>query len=173
MGGNLVLNYALRRQQLPTAAISSSPMIQAVRHPGALYRMLARMLLLVAPNYRLQSTVYPERLMSDPDEQQALRDDELFHSRLSLRLGAALIDSGAWALANAENLGLPTLLTHGTNDVLTCHQASQAFAARSHPRCQLQILEGSLHDPFRGLEREKIIRLFVNFIDQSVSETTR
>ena len=131
------------------------------------------MLLLVAPNYRLHSEVKPERLMSDPVEQQALRDDELFHSQLSLRLGAGLLDSGAWALDKAHQLGVPTLLTHGTQDFLTCCKASEAFAARAGGKCQLEILEGSLHDPFRGLERKEVIKTFIEFVDRASGEPDR
>ncbi len=173
MGGNLVLNYALRRSQLPTGVISSSPMIEAVRNPGKLYRILARMLLVVAPNFRLQSEVIPERLMSDPAEQQALRDDDLFHSNLSLRLGAALLDSGSWALNHSNKLSVPTLLTHGTQDFLTCPKASANFAMGARGVCQLEILDGSLHDPFRGTERAEVIKKFVDFATQVSSEQDR
>lgn len=164
MGGNLVLNYALRKTQLPIAVISSSPMIKAARPPGRFMEVLLRMLMRVAPNVRLHSKVVASRLMSNRTEQKELEQDDLFHSDLSLRLGGALLDSGRWLLENAPRLSVPTLLTHGTNDYLTCPDASRQFAAAAGPVCQLEILHGQLHDPFRDEQRERVITKFISFI---------
>lgn len=166
MGGNLVLNYALRMQNMPRCIISSSPMIRVARKRTWLVEQVGRMLLPFVPNVRLRSNTPVERIMDDPIEQQLLRDDALFHRRLSLRLGAALLDSGAWLLENADQLKTPTLLSHGTTDYLTCPKASAEFAERAGPACHLTLWEGQLHDPFRGMEKERVIDSFVSFINQ-------
>ncbi len=171
MGGNLVLNYALRRSFRPAAVISSSPMIRSMRSPNGFMEFALRAIMRIAPDMQLKSMVIPERLMSDPAEQQALRHDELFHSRLTLRLGAGLIDSGRWLLENATSLTTPTLLTHGTNDYLTSHHASQEFAELAGGRCTLELYEGQLHDTFRDLERDRVIQRFVAFIQQHCNGT--
>ncbi|MCA9127791.1 MAG: lysophospholipase [Planctomycetales bacterium] len=163
MGGNLVINLALRRPTSVSSCIASSPMIHAVRTPNRIFEAFAKILMRLAPNYRLHSEVEPAHLMSDPVEQKLLSDDELFHSQLSLRLGGALLDSGRWALANASRLSVPMLLSHGTNDSRTCPQASQMFASRAPDYCELAILQGMLHDPFRDLDRDRIIPKFVEF----------
>ncbi len=169
MGGNLVLNYVLRHSEvLPTATIASSPMLKTVRPPHWLVEFFGRQLLRIHPNYRLHSTVVAERLMSDPDEQAALNDDQLFHSQLSLRLGAALLDSGAWALERASQLEHPVLLTHGTQDYMTCPDASEQFAQLAGAICQLRILPDRLHDPFRDSERDEIIGQFIDFMSRQV-----
>ncbi len=172
MGGNLVLNYAMRHDRLPQAVISSSPMLRAVRAPGWLLEKAARVLLLLAPNFCLRSNIVVERLMSDPIEQEELKNDQLFHSQLSLRLGAALLDSGVWALENATRLGVTTLLTHGTSDYMTSHQASKQFASRAGDNCRLELLDGQLHDPFRDTERDAVIGLYVEFIQQVTEKST-
>lgn len=173
MGGNLVLNYALRKPYLPHAVISSSPMIRAARPPGPLFERAARILLRIAPNLRIKSSPRVERLMSDPDEQELLRQDAMFHAQLSLRLGGALLDTGRWALQNAHRLKIPTLLSHGTQDDLTCPQASLEFAQRAGEHCRLQLLPDELHDPFRGLDREAVIHSFVEFLHPFVPKASR
>lgn len=164
MGGNLVLNYAMRRRKLPRAMIASSPMIRAVKHPSWLVERVGRVMLHVCPNYRLQSNLIPERLMSDPDEQEELLKDELFHSQLSLRLGAALLDSGQWSLDNAHQLETPTLLTHGTNDYMTCIDASREFALRAGTHCVFEPIPDELHEPFRGKSKEEVAQNYVEFM---------
>ncbi len=168
MGGNLVINYALRTFVQPHRVIASSPMIEQVRPPSAGFVRLARIALWLAPNLKLRSKVVPERLMNDPTEQELLRSDELFHSQVTLRLGGALLDTGAWALNNAERLKTPMLLSHGTADTMTSPIASAEFARRAGDACRLEILEGFFHDPFRDLARQKAIDMYVAFIGESV-----
>lgn len=167
MGGNIVLNYALRRENLPDGVISSSPMIRAASPPGWLLETVARFGLRYFPNFRLQSRVVAERLMNDPKEQSLLIRDELFHSKLSLRLAAALLDTGEWTIENAQRLSIDLLLTHGTEDLKTCHKASIEFAEKSNEYCQLAILPERMHDPFRDTEREAVIERFVGFIRET------
>lgn len=167
MGGNLVINYDLHDYPRPARVISSSPMLEKTTpvHPG--FMRVARWLLRVAPNLKLRSEVVAERLMSDPAEQQMLRDDKLFHSQITLRLGAGLLDSGAWALEHAGRVQTPLLLSHGTSDYMTSFPASVEFARRAGAICQLSALDGELHDPFRGLQRDAVIARYVDFIREA------
>lgn len=167
MGGNLVINYALRDYPQPNRAIASSPMIRLTAPPSPTFLSAARIVSRVFPNFTLRSNVVAEHLMSDPVEQQMLRDDDLFHSQLTLRLGAGLFDSGPWAIEHADRLKTPLLITHGTRDYRTSHKASAEFAQRAGAGCQLKLLEGELHDPFRGLEREQVVATFIAFIREA------
>lgn len=168
MGGNLVINFALRESAQLGSVISSSPMLEKAIPVSPIVVRLARWLMRIAPNVKLHSQVVAERLMSDPAEQQMLHDDELFHNQMTLRLGAGLIDSGHWALQHADRLRSPLLLSHGTNDYMTCCKASVEFAQRAGEACELVVLDGELHDPFRSLQRDEIIARYVDFVHQAV-----
>ena len=169
MGGNLVINHALRDYPQPSRAIASSPMIRLTAPPSRTFLAMARMVAHFFPNFTLRSKIIAEHLMSDPVEQQMLRDDELFHSQLTLRLGAGLFDSGPWMIEHAGRLKTSLLLTHGTRDYRTSHKASAEFAQRAGSRCRLELLEGELHDPFRGLQRERVVATFVDFIREAMA----
>lgn len=173
MGGNLVLNYALRQRAMPCGVIASSPMIRSPRQPGRWGERFFKMVIPVAGNYVLRNRIHPPAIMSDPEEQQALACDPLFHSRLSLRLGAALVESGRWLLDSADKLALPTLLTHGTSDRITCPQASALFASRASSHLRFHLLQGHLHDPFRDLGRDQVIALYLDFISSLASASPR
>ncbi|MFK7735983.1 MAG: lysophospholipase [Pirellulaceae bacterium] len=164
MGGNIVLNYALRKQLLPACVISSSPMIRAARQPARWMEAVLRLVGKFAPNAKLKSNVRAETLMNDPEEQRQFYADDVFHSKLSLRLGAALLDSGGWLLNEADKLQVPTLLTHGTVDAKTSPEASEKFGQLAGDVCQFEKLEGELHDPFRSLGKDAVIKLFVDFV---------
>ncbi len=169
MGGNLAINHALRIGKGYRGAIASGPMLRAQRAPGPIAEFLLRTWSSVFRRASIKSTVIPERLMSDPAEIASFKADELFHSTLSLRLGAALIDSGRWALRNASSLQVPLLVAHGGTDALTCPEASKEFAELAGKRCELKIWEGFLHDPFRCIDGDKVVESFVDFARRQIS----
>ena len=111
--------------------------------------------------------------MDDPVEIAEFNADPLFHSKLSLRLGAALIDSGRWALRHADRLSNPLLITHGTSDALTRFDASVEFARRAGALCQLEILPGALHDPFRCRDRQRVLGRYLEFLEGLGVESRR
>ncbi len=160
MGGNLVLNALMRSFAQPERAISSAPMLRAVHPPGPLFMKIARMLKLVAPHWRLKAPVRKELLSHLNSEQVAYEVDRLMHRRVSLRLGAGLIDSGLWILENADQLKTPCLLLHGTQDRITDPHASQEFtraASASGSPVALRMYADMLHDLHRDHGKEQVI----------------
>lgn len=168
MGGNLVTNYSLRRESIADAVIASSPMLRTTRKISKWFEWLCRGLKVILPNQTMKSEVLVERLMSDPDEQSRFRADSIFHNRMSLRLAASLLDSGEWAIQNAERLAQPMLLVHGTDDLLTCPAASQEFASAADADCEAKIYPDVLHDTFRCHEKERVYADFFDFIERQV-----
>ena len=158
MGGNLVLNYLLRKSRLPHCAIASGPMLRAGNPPGPSFMWFARKLAMVWPNYRLQTPVHYSDCTRDPVQIQRMSSDRLFHKRVSLRLGAALIDSGEWAIEHAGELRTPLLLIHSEQDAITSAAASKEFAANCNDLCELRILPDSLHDLHRDVDSEAILQ---------------
>ena len=165
MGGNLIVNYLLHGGQPPLAAIASSPMFLSPREPRGLANLAARLLLRWAPNLCIGTGVRYQWLTDDPAEQALVAHDPLYHRRVSLRLGAALIDSGRWAIEHAARLPIPLLVTHGTEDRLTLPAGSAQFAQRAGERCRFELLAGHRHESFRDLERRAVWQLFLDFLE--------
>jgi alpha-beta hydrolase superfamily lysophospholipase len=164
MGGNLVLNHQLRGYRRVDLLIAGSPMLRAAHPPGrwrmGLYRGLAKL----APSYRLDLPVEAADLTRDPDHQRAFREDRLVQHGISLRLAAALIDSGAWAIEHASELPTPTLLTHGDADAITCHRATLEFVQASGGRATELIYPGGRHDLHHDLVREAYLAALLDWI---------
>lgn len=169
MGGNLVINYLLRRQNLPHCAIASAPMLRAVKLPSHAFIWIARQLARFLPNMQLSSSVDSSDCTRDERFQKMMRADKLYFRTVSLRLGAALIDSGEWALQNASQLKIPLLLAHGLSDVVTSADASREFAKRSGRHCELKLIEDSLHDIHRDLNRNDFYQMLLSWIRGQLS----
>lgn len=168
MGGNLVLNYLLRKNRLPHCAISSGPMLRAVRLPSKAFLWLSRRLLRLMPNYQLKAPVDHADCTRDAAQRALMSSDKLFHRQLSLRLGAALIDSGQWALDHSEQLRTPVLLVHSEKDNITSAAAAAEFAESSAKFCELKLLSAQLHDVHRDLGSEAVLAFMCQWLHRKL-----
>ncbi len=146
MGGNLTLNWALRFHSDVTGLIAAAPMLMQENPPSESFMRIGRQLSRWLPHFRLRASVDVGLLTRDIHSQRAYLDDKLIHRRISLRLGTSLVDSGLWALSHADQLAVPTLLVHGSNDRLTSPKASREFADANPDYVELRLWNGLRHD---------------------------
>jgi len=127
MGGNIVLNYALRRPAGLRGVLISGPWLRLASQPPAWKRALGKLAALLAPKMALPATVDPGVLSHDPQQVRAYASDTLVHSTMTARLFAEVASAGEWALTHAASLTLPVLLMHGGGDRLTDPRATEEF----------------------------------------------
>jgi alpha-beta hydrolase superfamily lysophospholipase len=164
MGGNLVLNHHLRGYSRPEFVIAGSPMLRAVNQPETVSLFFLRVLSHLFPNHRLSGDVNPPDLSRDPEMQRAFQDDPLMQRGVTLQMGRVLIDSGRWALESADRIATATLLTHGSDDGITCHKASIEFAERSLGKATTKIWPGGKHDLHHDIVREDYFASLLDWI---------
>lgn len=131
LGGNLVLNYALRRKPAIAGVVAASPWLRLSSAPPAARMTLGRVMNRLLPAFVQSSRLDPTGLSRDPEVVRAYKVDPLVHDRLSARLGLAAIEAGEWALAHAAEFPLPLLLTHGTPTSSRPQQRARSLPKRS------------------------------------------
>jgi alpha-beta hydrolase superfamily lysophospholipase len=146
LGGNLVLNFALRRRPELTGLIVTSPLLRPAVRPPWWKLVLGHALNRLCPQLTLESGIDPADLSHDPQSVQRYRDDPLVHHRVSARLGIPMLAAGRWALEHADELNVPTLLMHGAADRVTSADASREFAARAGSMCTLKVWPDRFHE---------------------------
>ena len=169
MGGNLVLNLALRRPhdvKGVNGLIVGSPMLRAGDMPREVYMEAGRWLASKIPNWRMKATVDATKLSHDRRVQDAYLRDPWVHRNMSLRLAINLVDSGLWALDNASLLQFRTLLMHGSEDTLTCSKASQSFAEASGGMAMFRLWKGCRHVLHDELQREHVFDYMTRWMKQ-------
>ena len=164
MGGNLVLNHQLRGYSQPAFVIAGSPMLRAVEQPGRISMSLLRAFSYLLPNFKLRGNVDPSCLSRDPRMQRAFNEDPLVQRGVTLRLGRVLIDSGDWALKHADQLPTQTLITHGSDDQITCHRASQEFTQRASGKAVAKIWSGGKHDLHHDIVKDEYFSMLFDWI---------
>lgn len=164
LGGNEVLNYALRCKPDLAGVISTSPGLRTAFQPPALQLAAGRLMNRLWPAFTLPNGLELAAISRDPAVVAAYQADPLVHDRLSARLGVSLLETGEWAIANAGQFPLPLLLMHGTADRLTSHEASQAFASKA-PTCTLKLWDGLYHETHNEPEKQEVIGFVVDWLD--------
>jgi alpha-beta hydrolase superfamily lysophospholipase len=161
-GGNVVLNYALRRSPSLAGLVITSPLLRLSRSPPFWKRWCAQACARLAPSLRLRTGVDLEGLSRDPDVARQFREDPLTHGVISARLAIDALDAGEWILAHADELRIPLLLIHGSRDRITSPEASRELAEKlAEASCLFKLWPGMLHEPHSDPERWEVLELIV------------
>jgi alpha-beta hydrolase superfamily lysophospholipase len=154
MGGNLVLNYALRRRPPIAGVVATSPWLRLAFAPPAWKVALGRAVDRIWPAFTQPSGLETRAISRDSAVVRAYEDDPLNHDRITARLFNRCYDAGLWALAHAAEFPLPLLLTHGSADRITSAEASREFAGRAL-KCTFRLWDGCYHEIHNEPEREE------------------
>ena len=157
MGGNLVLNYAMRSECGFDRLVATSPMIEPAFQPPWWKFALARTVGKFKPDLKVPTGLDDRQLTSDPEKLQAFRDDKLIKHYISVKLGLTLIESGKWLLQNTHRLRHPTLLMHGDADLITSHRKSSEFSEAVGKHCSFQSWPGMLHEIHNEVGRDRVL----------------
>lgn len=166
MGGNIVLNYLLRRKPKVAGAIVTSPWLTLAFNPPPLNVVVGRMLERIRPTFTNNRPLIPERLTSDPDMIRQLREDPLGHGQITASFFFGVRRAGLWALEHADELTVPLLLMHGGDDKVTSFESSARFARRAGPLCTFKEWPGFKHELHNEAERERVFETILAWLNK-------
>jgi alpha-beta hydrolase superfamily lysophospholipase len=163
MGGNLVLNYTLRRREFGPSPINFAgaallaPMLLPPNPPPRPIILAAWLTGYVLPWLSIRRPIVAAQLTRDPAEADRMEADTSRHVRISLHLATQLLSQGRWALDHARHVDVPTLVMHGEADELIDRGASQHVAVRIGEQATLVTWPEMRHDLLHELDRELVI----------------
>lgn len=165
MGGNLVLNYAMRRRQtVLNGVIATSPWLRLAFEPPAMLLKIAGLLNLLFPRYTRSTGLEIKGLSRDNEIAKAYREDPLVHDRISIRMYMEITRAGQWAIKHAGEFNIPLLLMHGNADPITSSEASEDFAEAAHPCTTLMLWKGGFHEICNDLQKEDAIAYLIGWL---------
>ena len=168
LGGNLVLNYALRRKPLLAGVVSSAPLLRLRKHP-LLTRVTAEALNLVAPRLSLDAGIDTNDLTHDPQVVDEYIHDPLVHGQATMRLLSQALRASSWAQKHASEFPLPLLLIHGSADSITDPAASAAFAKAVPPQLvEFRLFDGFYHTMHNEVGRNEVYQTVLDFFDRVI-----
>ena len=131
MGGNLTLNYVIRRQ--PTilrGLIVTGPWIRLAFEPKPILITLGKLMRSIYPTFTQDSGLVVEHVSRDKAVIEAYQKDKFVHSKITASAAMAMTDSAAFLDTYAGKMPIPTFIVHGTDDKLIAQAASEEFAKR-------------------------------------------
>lgn len=165
LGGNLVLNYALRHPNGLAGVIASAPWLALAFAPPRVKLLLGRLLDKTLPHLTMSSGLNVHHLSHDPAVIAAYVNDPLVHDRISAQMGLALLDSGKWILEHAGDCQVPLLLMHGMEDRITSAEATARFATSVPGDCTHRCWEGLYHEIHNEAQCNSILITMISWLD--------
>lgn len=166
LGGNLVINYALRCKPNLRGVIATGPWLELAFQPPASQVRLARFMNRIAPAFAQGSGLNTQGLSHDQAVVAAYEQDPLVHDRISARLFVSMYETGLWALEHASELTLPMLLMHGAEDPITSAKASAEFARRAGDKVTLKVWESLYHEIHNEPVQADVFKFMVDWLDR-------
>ena len=170
MGGNIVINYGLKRNSALQGLIVTSPFLRISFEPPQWKMAFAKVLDKVMPSLTMPSDLDVTAISRDEDEIAAYKLDHLVHDRVSTGYSLDIMKNGEWAIEHANDLKLPMLLLHGTKDRLTSYAASEEFANKSK-QVQLVLFENAYHELHHDLDKYKVLEKIISWIKDELQLT--
>lgn len=168
LGGNLVLNYALRLKSDLLGVIASSPWLKLAFEPPTLQVELGKFVNIFFPSFTQSTNLDHSAMSRDPDEVEKYMKDPLVHDYISSNMFLALRDAGKWAMEHASLFPLPLLLYHGTADEVTSCQASEQFAEKVEKNITFKLWEGYFHECHNDKGRKDVFDYINAWIEQQI-----
>jgi acylglycerol lipase len=164
LGGNLVLNYALRRKPPLAGVVATSSGIRVGKPLPATQLTMAKVMNKLQPTMQMPNGLALDNLARDPEVIRAYKSDPLVHGKISVRLAVGTLQAGEWALAHAAEFPLPLLLVHGSADELTSAAATQEFAGKVRGDCTLKIWDGFYHETHNEPEKAEVLKFMIDWL---------
>ena len=171
MGGNVVINYCLRRKNDLTGVIATSPFLRLAFDPPEWKIILGKLLEKIYPSLTMPNELDLQFLSKDPNEIEAYKNDPLIHDRISTRYSLEMMRTGAWAISNAASLKTPMLLLHGLKDQITSSMASEEFALNSNGMASYVPIENGYHELHHDEEKKIVLDRICNWINEQINKS--
>jgi len=171
MGGNVVINYVLRRENKLSGLIATSPFLKLAFKPPAWKLAFGKVIDKIYPSLTMPNELDVQALSKDQQEVDAYLNDPLVHDKVSTRFSLAFMKTGEWAIANASSLKIPMLLIHGTKDRITSEKASKEFADNSKGKVDFYPVENGFHELHHDLEKEMVLGKICDWIEKRITIT--
>jgi len=169
MGGNIVLNYILRKTTTIHGLILSSPFIDLAFTPPAWKVKAAGVLKNLLPKLSLTNEIDSNLISRDPEVVTAYQKDPLVHNRITPSLLHGVLEGASWLRAYRGEMPVPTLLFHGTADGLTSHPASKAFAQQVTGPLTFVEYPGLYHEAHNEPEKAEVLERILTWIKETIA----
>jgi alpha-beta hydrolase superfamily lysophospholipase len=170
MGGNLAMGHVLGNQDGIAGLVLSGPALQPGDDLSPLKLSIFKAVAKVAPGLRPEG-LDATKISRDPAVVEAYQHDPLvFTGKMTAGIGAALIGAMERFPASYDQLTIPILLLHGTEDQLCDIAGSKAVETGAvNADVTAHYYDGLYHEVFNEPEHDRVLADLVAWLDGVVA----
>ena len=162
MGGGIVLYYLLKRKPKIKGAIVTSPWLRLSFEPPKSKLILASLMKNIIPGLTQPSGLNVNHISHDKVVVEKYKNDPLVHDKISVGLFISTMEAGTYAMKNASELEIPTLLMHGSDDLITSPEGSREFAGKTK-MVKLKIWDGGYHELHNETFKDQVFEYIIDW----------
>ena len=167
-GGNLALNYILRRKPNLSGAIVTSVILNTPFTKTKSRRTLLHFIANIFHKMRINSHIKSKDLSRDLAFVKAYQDDVYNYHKISARLAVEIYRNGKYIMNHIDTIELPLLFMHGTSNRITPAEISSALAERAGKMADILLWENGYHELHNDLERNLVIKRMIAWLDKEI-----
>ncbi len=165
MGGNLVLNYLIRKNPSIKLLIATAPWIKLAFEPSKFMVTLGRLSRKIAPGLTQPSGLNVDHISKDKKEVEKYSNDPLVHGKITSATGMDMMDAAQYLVDFSGVLPVPTLLMHAEEDQLTSMKGTEAFSKKAQGDITFKVWENMYHEIHNEVDREKVFQFTLDWIN--------
>ncbi len=160
MGGLIALSYAASGRPSPDLLVLSSPALGSTVHP--LLMRVAAVGSRLAPTLMQGNGLHGDQLSRDPEVAAAYFADPLVVPRTTMRLAAELFAAMRRSGDDVRRIGVPTLVTHGSDDTIIPPASTEPLAAL--PNVDRRVYSGLRHETMNEPEGPRVVSDIIDWL---------
>lgn len=169
LGGGIVLDYLLHRNPKVKGAIVTSPWLRLSLEPARFKIFMVSVLKYLIPGLTQPTGLNESHLSSDKSIVEKYKIDPLVHGKASISLLHGAMSSAKYSLAHASELKVPTLMLHGSDDMICSPEGSKEFAGKTE-MAELKIWDGGYHELHNEPFKDEVVAYILGWINRKITK---
>lgn len=164
-GGQVAVSYLARNPKEPKGAVLSGPNLKLAMPLSPVKRYLGLAAARFLPSFSVANEIDPSWVSRDAAVVAAYADDPLVGNKISLRLGAEILDNLDRVMGLAPKLKTPSLLIHGEGDKITSIEGTKEFFSKMQVKDKALKIYPGYHENFNETNRDEIFAEIESWLD--------
>ena len=169
MGGNLTLNYLIRKHPNVKAAIVTSPYLKLAFEPPKWKVILGVLSSGIVPTLTQSTGLDTTALSRNLEVVSAYKSDNLVHDKITSAFFVNVHFAGVFAIKNARNVSVPLLIMHGLKDRLTSAVGTEEFIKNANQNVEVKYWPELFHEIHNEPEKEEVLMFELNWLLDKLS----
>ena len=162
-GGNLALNYMLRKSPQINGVIATGPWIYLGNPPPKYQENILRWLSKIFPALAVPTNLDPKLISNDPVEVEKYIEDPLVFSTITLATGAIMMDAADFLKLQHQS-ETPILIMHGTEDNICLPKGTEEFNKNFEGNLKVEFWKGGFHEIHNDVGKLAVYQYAHNWI---------